>query len=177
MSDGAARHIVLVGLMGSGKTTVGQLLARRLERPFRDSDADIEARTGRSVRELKDELGEDAMHAIEAEELLGCLRGEEPDVIAAAASTIETDQCRRALVEPGVTVVWLRGSPALLASRFGSSAHRPSFGEDPATFISEQARRRDPLFASLRPVAIDIADRSPDELVDSIVERLVSGQG
>jgi shikimate kinase len=163
--------IVLVGLMGSGKTTIGRRLAARFRKPFHDSDEGIEARTGRSARELKDEIGEDAMHGLEADDLLTALDGE-PAVIAAAASTIESDDCRRALASSDVMVVWLRGSPALLASRFASGAHRPSFGSDPQTFIADQARRRNPLFESVQPIAIDIDELTEDQVVASIVERL-----
>jgi shikimate kinase len=164
-------HIVLVGLMGSGKTTIGKLLAKRLGRPFRDSDTGIEERTGRTVRELQEELGDERMHEIEAEELLETLRAE-PCVIGAAASTIESDACRAALREPGVVVVWLRGSPVLLASRFDSSRHRPRFGSDVEAFLRDQASLRDPLFESVEPVTIDIDHRAPPEIVAEILRRM-----
>jgi shikimate kinase len=164
-------HIVLVGLMGSGKTTIGKLLAKRLGRPFRDSDTGIEERTGRTVRELQEELGDERMHEIEAEELLETLRAE-PCVIGAAASTIESDACRAALREPGVAVVWLRGQPELLASRFDSSRHRPRFGSDVEAFLRDQASRRHPLFESIEPITIDIDDRDPSEIVEEILQRL-----
>jgi shikimate kinase len=164
-------HIVLVGLMGSGKTTIGKLLAKRLGRPFRDSDTGIEERTGRTVRELQEELGDERMHEIEAEELLETLRAE-PCVIGAAASTIESDACRAALREPGVVVVWLRGSPELLASRFDSSRHRPRFGSDVEAFLRDQASLRHPLFESVEPVTIDIDHRDPPEIVAEILRRM-----
>ena len=65
MSD-LPRHIVIAGLMGAGKSTTGRALAERLGRVWRDSDAEIEAATGRTVRELRDAEGVDAMHAREA---------------------------------------------------------------------------------------------------------------
>ena len=67
------RHVVLVGLMGAGKTTVGRRLAARLGWPWHDSDADIEAATGMTVRELRDRDGVDAMHDLEAAQLLQAL--------------------------------------------------------------------------------------------------------
>jgi hypothetical protein len=66
--------------MGSGKTTIGRRIAPPVGRPFHDSDDGIEARTGRSARELKDELGEDAMHALEADDLLA---GSDPQTFIA----------------------------------------------------------------------------------------------
>jgi shikimate kinase len=165
----AVRHVVLVGLMGSGKTTIGRMLARRLAIPFRDSDAGIEARTGRTVRDLQLELGDDAMHRIEADELVAALDGAVASVIAAAASTIESAACRTALAGPDVAVVWLRGSVEVLARRFGSSRHRPSFGADVAGFLREQARRREPLFELVALLTVDIDDMTPNGVVEAIL--------
>src|SRR5215208_4289943 len=77
-------HVVVVGLMGSGKTTVGRALADRLGWPFRDSDPEIQAVTGRTVRELRDDLGVDAMHDLEADQLLDALAAPGPAVVAPA---------------------------------------------------------------------------------------------
>jgi shikimate kinase len=162
------RHIVLVGLMGSGKTTVGSRLAERLGRPFRDSDAEITGSTGRTVRTLREEMGVDAMHALEAEQLLAALADPGPNVVAAAASVIEVPGCRVALAGPGVMVVWLRGSPGVLAERFGSGAHRPAYGADPAAFLADQAVLRDPLFRAVHPVAMDVDHLDPDAVVARI---------
>jgi shikimate kinase len=158
--------------MGSGKTTVGHLLAERLVLPFRDSDTAIEERTGRTVRELQAKLGDEQMHQIEATQLLDDLRRPARSVIAAAASTIESEACRTALAGPDVVVVWLRGSPELLASRFDSSRYRPTFGSNVEAFLREQARRRAPLFESLHPIRVDIDGRAPEEIVDVILREL-----
>jgi shikimate kinase len=164
-------YIVLVGLMGSGKTTIGRLLAERLGHPFRDSDTGIEERTGRTARGLQEELGDERMHQIEAEELLETLRAD-PSVIGAAASTIESDACRAALREPRVAVIWLRGPPELLASRFDSSRHRPRFGSNVEAFLRDQVSRRHPLFESVKPITIDIDHRDPRDIVGEILRRL-----
>lgn len=170
----SAEHIVIVGLMGAGKTTVGRALAARLGRPWRDSDADIEAATGQTVRELRDREGVDAMHAREAAQLLEALTKLEPNVISAAASVVDVEACRAALDAPGVVIIWLRASPAVLAERFSSAEHRPAYGASPEAFLAEQAARRDPLIASLRPIVIDVDDIAPDEVVALALEALVS---
>jgi shikimate kinase len=172
-SHKSPRQIVIVGLMGSGKTTVGKLLAARLGRPFRDSDDGIQERTGRTVRDLQHELGDDRMHEIEAEQLLDDLGRPDPLVIGAAASTVESDACRAALVASDAVTVWLDGSPELLASRFDSSRHRPTFGSDVVAFLRDQSRRRAPMFASLHPIRVQIDGKDPEQIVDEILRELL----
>src|SRR3954470_9736767 len=153
------RHLVLVGLMGTGKTTTGHILARRVGWPMRDSDADIEAAGGRSVRELRDELGADAMHEIEAIALLAALARPGPDVVTAAASTVDSDECVAALRGPGIAVAWLTARPETAGRRFGSSSHRPSYGEDPVEFLARQALLREPRFRMLDAVEVATDER------------------
>ncbi|HTC85721.1 MAG TPA: shikimate kinase [Candidatus Acidoferrum sp.] len=173
MPGSQVHRVVLVGLMGSGKTTVGAALAARLGWSFRDSDAEILQRTGRTVRVLHDELGVDGMHELEERQLIDALADPEPSVVAAAASTIDMAACRAALVAPGVAVVWLRGSAAVLAHRFASEGHRPVYGEDPAEFLASQAAVRDPLFDALGPLVVAEVDRdAPDRIVDAILAAL-----
>lgn len=150
------RHVAVVGLMGAGKSTVGSAIARALAWSFRDSDADIEATTGHTVKELGAEEGVPAMHELEARQLLAALDDPTPSIVSAAASTIDVEACRQRLVQPDVVVLWLRARPATLAARFGSSSHRPWYGSDPATFLADQAARRDPLYESLRPAIVDV---------------------
>jgi shikimate kinase len=165
-------HLVLVGLMATGKTTTGRILAARLGWPQRDSDAEIEAMTGRSVRELRDELGTDGMHELEAGALLRALADAGPDVVGAAASVVDREDCLEALRGDGVAVAWLTVSPEVGARRFTSGAHRPWYGEDPATFLARQAREREPAFRSLNPVTVSTDDREPDAVADAILAGL-----
>src|SRR4051794_21848717 len=160
-------HLVVVGLMGSGKTSVGRELASRLGWPFRDSDVDIEAATGETVRTLRDTLGVDEMHALEARQLLDALAEPGPAVVAAAASVIDEPACRDALVAPGVAVVFLTATPSTAAARFESSPHRPWYGSDPEVFLAAQAAERYPRFRSVGPVELETDDRGPAAVADA----------
>ncbi len=165
------RHIVLVGLMAAGKTTVGRGLANALGWPFSDSDAWIERERGKTVKALADEIGVDEMHELEAAHLLHALAEPGPSVIAAAASTIDNPACREALADPGVTVIWLRGDPAALARRFDVQRHRPRFGLSPDRLLAEQAAEREPLFRALDPIVVETDDRKPaDAVADALAE-------
>jgi shikimate kinase len=172
MADITTRHLVLVGLMGTGKTTTGRILAARLGWTLRDSDPEIEAMTGRTVKELRDELGTDPMHDLEARVLLNALADEGPDIVCAAASVVDREDCLEAMRADGVAVAWLTLSPATEAKRFTSGTHRPWYGDDPLAFLARQARERDPAFRSLDPVIVATDDREPEAVADAILEGL-----
>lgn len=168
--------IVLLGLMATGKTTVGRALADRLGIGFRDSDADIERDTGGvTVAGLAADAGVDAMHRREAAHLLATLALGRPVVVAAAASTVDDPDCVAALGHPGVAVVWLRASVPTMAARFGSAVHRPTFGQEPAALLGEQLARRGPRFARVADLVVDVDGRTPAGVVDEIVSGLGLG--
>jgi len=166
-------HIVITGLMGSGKTTVGRALAARLGRAWHDSDRDIEADTGLTVRELRDREGVDAMHAREAAQLLDALAATEPSVISAAASVVDDARCREAMVQPGIAVVWLRAAPDVLAARFASpDDHRPAYGESTRAFLADQAARREPQASAIGARIVDVDTWTESDLVARVVDAL-----
>lgn len=161
------RHLVVVGLMGSGKTTVGQALAEALGRRHRDSDADIERRSGRTAREIAATDGVEHLHGLELEHLRDAIAAADPSVISAAASVIDEPEGVALLQGRGVTVVWLRVDPATALQRSSRGSHRPS----PEPLI-EQAARRDPRFQAVADVEIDA--RLP---VQHIVARVLAATG
>jgi shikimate kinase len=167
------RHCVMVGLMGVGKSTVGAAVASRLGWTFRDSDADIQAVTGRTVRELRDLEGVDRMHAREADQLLDALASPDPSVVAAAASVADVPACLDALRAPDVFAVWLQASPQLLADRFASSDdHRPAYGDSTEDFLARQLEVRGAALASVADLSVDVTGRTPDEIAAVVVEAL-----
>ena len=165
-------HIVILGLMGAGKTTVGRLLAERLDWSWRDSDIDIEAATGLTVRELRERDGVVAMHRQESAQLLDALAATGSSVISAAASVVDDPACRTTLKSPGAVAIWLRADPALLAERFDSRPHRPAYGDVPEVFLADQAARREPLLAQIGAHVIDVEGLTPHEVVARAMETL-----
>ena len=165
------RHIVLIGMMGAGKTTVGSRLARALDRPFVDSDVQVEQRTARTVREIFETDGEAAYRVLEAEVLAEALASEEPSVIAAAGGTILDPTNRRRMREFG-TVVFLEAKPGDLVGRVGGQDHRPLLRDDPAGVLAEMDRVRRPLYEETADVIVDVSSQTPDEVVREIERRV-----
>jgi shikimate kinase len=164
----AVGHIVLVGLMGSGKTTVGAALAAALGVPHRDSDAEIQQETGLTGRDLAASDGIEALHGFEARHLLDALDQPGTTVISAAASTLDDPTCRSRLRAPRHLVVWLRASPAKIAARLRPDDHRPDFGADLADVITRQSLARTAALEDVADLTLD-ATSPPPALVAAIV--------
>jgi shikimate kinase len=162
-------HIVLVGAMGSGKTTIGQRVAAALARPFIDNDDELEQTTGLTAAELAARDGVEALHRAEAALVLGALRAPGESVIAAAASTIEDEDVRSAL-RRDAWVAWLRADAESLAARLPGSGTRPFAHEDPERLVREQARRRDRLFAEVADATLDTSGTAVDDVVARVLE-------
>lgn len=164
-----SRHVVLVGLMGSGKTTVGRRLAAELGRPFVDSDEVVEARTGRTVREIWHDDGEPAYRLLERSALMNALGDPTPSVIAAAGGVVLSADNRRALAAADATVVWLRADPTVLVARATRGTHRPLLDDDPAGTLQRMSDDRDPLYTEVADDVVDVDDRSVDEVVSAVM--------
>lgn len=163
MSD----HLVLVGMMGCGKTTVGRQLAARLGWAFLDSDAMVEASTGSTVPELFVARGEAAFRAEESRVLAEALDAPGPTVLSAAGGTVLSPD-NRALLARGM-VVWLRADPSTLAARVGSGTGRPLLDDDPAAALVALDAVRRPLYEEVADVVIDVDDLDPATVVDRIL--------
>jgi len=164
-----SRAIVLVGLMGTGKTTVGGVLAERLGVPLIDTDEMILARTGRTVREIFEADGEAAFRALETEALLDALASPDPFVLAAAGGVVLAEANRDALRAPGVVVVWLRADPALLVRRVVGQDHRPLLDDDPEGTFTRMRHDRESLYAEVADVAIDVDELTPEQVAAQVL--------
>jgi shikimate kinase len=156
-------------MMGSGKTTIGRLIAARTGWPRFDNDQTLRQLYGMTARQLVETRGEEQMRAAEDAALAHNLNKPAPAVIDAAAGTILSAQSRAALRDQ--IVVWLRASPETLFHRAAGGQHRPwlAGGED---WIREATEIRDPLYASVADVVIDTDGRTPDEVAAEIIDRI-----
>jgi shikimate kinase len=167
VADG--EHLVLVGMMGSGKTTVGRRVAAALGRRLRDSDEEVEARTGRTVREIFETDGEPAFRAEEARALAEALDDPEPAVVAAAGGVV-LDPGNRSRLRAAGTVVWLDATPEDLARRVATGDHRPLLGDDALAALRRLDAERRPLYAEVADHVVPVGgDRSLDRVVADVL--------
>jgi shikimate kinase len=155
------RHLVLVGPMGAGKTRIGTLLSGATGLPLVDNDRVLTATEGENAAELARERGVDALHDRECRQLLTALATPEPSIVGAAASTVENPSCRAAL--GGHFVAWLRAAPETVAQRLDEATHRRDLGPDPVATLRALADRRDPLYAAVADVVVDVDAVTPTE--------------
>jgi shikimate kinase len=161
------KQVVLVGLMGSGKSTVGALVAARTSRVFVDVDIIIARETRKTVRELWEQGGEAAYRELESDAVLRVLAGDVPSVLAAPGGVVLNPAVRAALA--GHFVVWLRTSPATLAGRVHVGDHRPLLGDKPADVLAVMADERSVLYRQVATATLDTDDRAPDAVADAVV--------
>jgi shikimate kinase len=160
-------HIVLVGMMGAGKSTVGRLLARRMDRPFLDSDVLLEEQTGRTVAQIFADEGEAAFRAVEADVLGQMLDDDTPSIVAAAGGAVLDPSNRERMRARGL-VVWLRVDPAVLVRRVRGGSHRPLLADDPAGTLRRLADERDEHYRAVAHEIVDVGDLSPDQVADRV---------
>jgi shikimate kinase len=163
--------VLLVGMMGAGKTTVGRELARRLGWPYLDSDAMVEKRTGRTVPEIFDERGEAAFRAEEAGALAEAVTSDGPVVVSVAGGAVLDPDNRRRLADGG-TVVWLRAEVGTLAQRVGDGRGRPLLTPDPETALRRLYLQRRPLYEDVADIVVDVDHHSAGEVAEQILAGL-----
>jgi shikimate kinase len=162
-------HCVILGLMGSGKTGISRRVGEQLGCEVIDGDEVLEARTGRTARQIADDDGLDALHELEAEIALEALRRADPVVIAPAASVIESDAVRDEL--DGHVVIWLTGPVEHLAAEAAEKDHRPLVHEeDPISLIRRQLEARTPLAVPLAAAVFDVTEMTKDELAAAVLD-------
>lgn len=165
------RPIVLIGLMGVGKSTVGRRLAARLHLPFVDSDTEIEAAAGMSIADMFAAYGEPAFRDGERRVIARLIDGR-PKVIATGGGAF-MNEATRALILERATAIWLDADIETLADRVGRRPHtRPMLaGRSPREALVALAAVRNPVY-SLAPVHIHSRPLPHEATVDAILEAL-----
>src|SRR6266446_1731987 len=163
------RSIVLVGMMGSGKSSIGRRVALRLGIPFVDADAEIEQAAGMSISDIFAVRGEAEFRTGEARVIARLLDGG-PQVLATGGGAFINPDTRTAIAAKGISI-WLKAEFEVLMKRIRRRQDRPLLRtEDPAATLRKLMEERDPIYASA-----DLTVQSRDVLHDKIVDEIVSG--
>jgi shikimate kinase len=161
-------RILLIGMMGVGKTTIGRALANQLGWTFLDSDEQVQAATGATVKEISVADGPDVLHRFEDEALVAALASATPVVITVAGGALLGEGNRERLKSER-HVVWLRASLETMAERIGTKGDRPYFDHDPTKTINELYAVRRPLYEEVATLTIDVDTLSPEQIVGRIL--------
>ncbi|HLZ06184.1 MAG TPA: shikimate kinase [Bradyrhizobium sp.] len=171
------RLIVLVGMMGAGKSTIGRRLAARLNLPFVDADTEIEAAAGMTIPEIFELHGEPHFRDGEARVIARLLEGG-PAVLATGGGSFMREETRRRIGEKAVSI-WLKADPDIIMRRVKRRVDRPLLQTtDPAATVSRLLSEREPVYqhADITIASRDIPhDKIVDECIDALRMRLGGG--
>lgn len=166
----AGRSIVLVGLMGAGKTTVGRRLAQRLGLPFLDADVEIEKAAAQTIPDIFAAHGE-AYFRDGERRVIARLLAEGPNVLATGGGAFMNEATRRRIAESGVSI-WLKADLATLMARVRRKSNRPLLDNpDPEGTMRRLMDERYPLYATA-DLTVFSGDGSHETVVDDIVAAL-----
>jgi len=166
--------LALVGTRGSGKSTVGRILAERLVRPFKDADVELEEKLGRSIAAIFVQYGEPVFRDWE-ERVLRELTDAYPDLILATGGGVVLREANRQRLRSFGTVVWLRADPVEAASRLQADrcglAVRPALtAAGTLAEIAGVLETRAPLYQAVADLVVDTNGRTPDTVADAILD-------
>ncbi|MGB0571655.1 MAG: shikimate kinase [Alphaproteobacteria bacterium] len=171
-APGGGRSIVMIGLMGAGKSSIGRRLATRLDLPFFDADTEIEAAAGCTIAEFFERHGEAEFRDGERRVIARLLENE-PKVLATGGGAFMDEETRAAIAQTGISV-WLRADLDTLVRRTSRRAERPLLNTgDPARTLESLMETRHPVYA-LADIVVQSNDGPPDETVERVVEALAA---
>lgn len=169
-ADGPCR-VLLVGMMGSGKSTIGRLLSAATGWPYIDNDELVRQAHGATARQILAERGEAQMRAAESEALARGVGAAAPTLIGVAAGTILEPADRERLRAGGI-VVWLRADAAAIESRAMGADHRPWLDTGGESWIRETVSERDPLYASVADIVVDTGTKAAEASAEDLLASL-----
>lgn len=169
------RSLVLVGLPGAGKSSVGRRLAERLGLPFVDADTEIEKAAGMAISEIFAKHGEPAFREGE-QRVIARLLDEGPQVLATGGGAFMAPQTRAVIAQKGIAI-WLNAATDVLVARIAKRSHRPMFvGVDPREKVLELRALRDPMFAEAA-IHVTSSPGPHERVVRHILAALRAGEG
>ena len=169
-----SKPIVLVGLMGAGKTKIGGFMARKLDIPFVDADAEIETAAGRSIADIFEEQGEAAFRDLERR-VIARLLSDEIKVIAPGGGAMMNEQTA-ALIKSASLSVWLKADLDILVERTGRTNKRPLLRDgDPREILQALMDKRYPVYAqadlTVESLALD-AEQNAERVLSALADHL-----
>jgi shikimate kinase len=171
----ARRSIVLVGMMGAGKSSVGRRVALRLGIPFVDADTEIEKAAGMAITDIFAIRGEAEFRAGEARVILRLLEGG-PQVLATGGGAFINPDTRAAIAAKGISI-WLKAEPDVLMKRIKRRQDRPLLHTaDPAATLRKLLEEREPIYA-LADLTVQSREVTHDRIVDEIVSAIAGRIG
>jgi shikimate kinase len=163
--------VLLVGMMGSGKTSVGTALSTKLGWPYLDNDTLLERTAGATARDLLDNEGETALRQAESQVLTLLLGMPGPMIGSVAGGCVLDEHDRLRLLQSTAWVVWLRASPQGLVRRV-SGTDRPLLGDDPAAALRKLASERNGFYAEVADQVIDVDVIPVGAVAKRVIEEL-----
>ena len=166
-------NIVLIGLSGSGKSTVGKLLARLLDWEFVDTDKMVEQASGRRIHQIFAESGESAFRRLESEAVIGALNGDRR-VIAVGGGAVVDSVNRQAIVDRSLVVLLEAGVDTLIArlSRDAVEEPRPMLiSNDPRVRLLALKGYRDPIYRSMASIVVSTEGLDVEQVASCVVRQ------
>jgi shikimate kinase len=163
--------LLLVGMMGSGKTSVGTALSTKLGWPYLDNDVLLERTAGASARALLESQGEDSLRVAESQVLTLLLGMPAPMIGSVAGGVVLDEKDRARIVQSSARVVWLRANPQALVRRV-SGTDRPLLGDDPVAALRRLAAERNGFFAEIADQVVDVDVIPVGQIAKLIIEEL-----
>ena len=166
-----SRSIVLIGMMGAGKSSVGRCLQRRTGLARFDTDEIVSSKFGLSIPEIFSTHGERRFREVEAQALVELAAGEATIIVTGGGIVLRQENVD--LLKQLGTIVWLDADEETLFERASRRSNRPLLQtEDPRTTFSEMVRARAPLYAKVADIRIDTSALTHDEVADVILRKV-----
>ncbi len=162
--------IVLIGPPGSGKSSVGKALSRKLSRPWIDTDTEVESRAGKKISEIFLEDGEATFRALESD-VVDEVMGSEAAIVSLGGGSVLNEASQKRITT-AKEVVFLDVSISNAAPRVGFNKDRPLLAINPRQQWLQLMEKRRPIYESLATITVSTDNKKPDQVADEIIEAI-----